>query len=309
MMNLTHYIKCDLLSIYQFSDVYSPERDLSFDEATCAWKGRLRFRVYNPAKPTRFGIKLYQVCEATSGYCLGFDVYTSETACTDYAELVGCIDATLTTKTVLGLLVRCGLIEKGHNVYMDNFYTSPELLLELESQNTYACGTLRVNRKGVPNEIKRKTKLGPTECIFRRNGNMLAVKNRDKRDVHMLSTIHEAKVAVLNKVDRRTDSLVSKPVCITDYVKFMGGVDLSDQFNSYNSCLQKTTKWYKKLFFHLFNVCLINAYLLHKKFAPNEKKLDHQQFLIALVSEVPNISSKGRKHVDVKPSRLIETLC
>jgi hypothetical protein len=37
-----------------FPDVYSPERDLSFDEAICAWKGNLRFKVYNPAKPTRF---------------------------------------------------------------------------------------------------------------------------------------------------------------------------------------------------------------------------------------------------------------
>ena len=62
-----------------FSDVYLPDRDLSFDEPTCAWKGRLRFRVYSPAKPARFGIKLYQVCEATSGYCLGFDVYTCGT--------------------------------------------------------------------------------------------------------------------------------------------------------------------------------------------------------------------------------------
>jgi hypothetical protein len=53
----------------------------------------------------------------------------------------------------------------------------------------------------------------------------------------------------------------------------MAGVDLSDQFNSYNSGLRKTTKWYKKLFFHLLNVCLINAYLLHKKLAPNEKKV------------------------------------
>lgn len=38
-------------------DVYSLERDFSFDEAICAWKCKLRFRVYNP-KPTKFGIKL-----------------------------------------------------------------------------------------------------------------------------------------------------------------------------------------------------------------------------------------------------------
>jgi hypothetical protein len=53
-------------------DVYSPEETLSFDEGTCPFKGRVKFRVYNPNKPHKFGIKLYQVCEASSGYCLGF---------------------------------------------------------------------------------------------------------------------------------------------------------------------------------------------------------------------------------------------
>ena len=84
--------------------VYSPAQDLSFDDVTCAWKGRLRFRVYNPAKPTKVGIKLYQVCEAKSGYCLGFDIYTGSTPCTQYAEALGVgAEATTTTGTVLGL--------------------------------------------------------------------------------------------------------------------------------------------------------------------------------------------------------------
>ena len=91
--------------------------------------------------------------------------------------------------------------------------------------------------------------------------------------------------------------------------KTNGGVDLSDQINSYNSCLQKTTKWYCKLFFHLFNVCLINAYLLYKKFHTGEKKLDHHQFLISIVKSLLygapiETLSKGRKHVSEKPSRL-----
>ena len=88
-----------------FCDVYQPDKELSFDEGTCAWKGRLHFRVYNPAKPSKFGIKLYQVCEATSGYTIGFDVYTGASACVNYAEAVGVDnDCTLTTRTVIGLL-------------------------------------------------------------------------------------------------------------------------------------------------------------------------------------------------------------
>ena len=38
-----------------FSDVYSPAQDPSFDEATCAWKGRLRLRVYNPPRRRSLG--------------------------------------------------------------------------------------------------------------------------------------------------------------------------------------------------------------------------------------------------------------
>ena len=83
----------------KFNDVYSPEQNLSFDEATCPWRGRLRFRIYNPLKPTKFGMKLYQVCEASSGYYLGFDIYTSDTSCTEYTELVRTDpDTTVTTK-------------------------------------------------------------------------------------------------------------------------------------------------------------------------------------------------------------------
>ena len=72
-----------------FCDIYSPERELRVDESTCPWKGRLRFHVYNPAKPDKFGIKLYSVNEAFSGYCVESDVYVGSTTVAEYAELVG----------------------------------------------------------------------------------------------------------------------------------------------------------------------------------------------------------------------------
>ncbi|XP_062586678.1 piggyBac transposable element-derived protein 4-like [Saccostrea cucullata] len=300
-----------------FSDVYSPDKDLSFDEATCAWKGRLRFRVYNPAKPTKFGIKLYQVCEAKSGYCIGFDIYTGSTPCTQYADAIGVDeDYTMTTRTVMGLLTRCGLLDRGHHVYMDNYYTSPELFEELRLHNTYACGTLRKNRRGVPEAIKRNVRLKQSQVIFRKKETteMLAVKYHDKRDVHMLTTIHEANMSVLNKRDRTTNEYIAKPTCIVEYISQMGGVDLSDQISQYDTCLRKTTKWYKKLFFHLFNLCVVNAYLLYRKFNNDEKKLDSHGFKMAiataLIDEAPDVpkpnTSKGRKHTGDKAARLTE---
>ena len=39
-------------------------------------KGRLRFKVYNPAKPTKYRIKLYIITEAVSGYVSYFKAYS-----------------------------------------------------------------------------------------------------------------------------------------------------------------------------------------------------------------------------------------
>ena len=139
-----------------FMYAYKPSRALSFDEACCPFKGRLRFRVYNPMKPNRFHIKLFQVSEANSGYIVGFHVYTGKNnACISNFSHPLDEECSKTTKIVLGLLESTNLLDKGHHVYMDNYYSSPELFSELYYRQTYACGTVRQNRKGLPNAVKK----------------------------------------------------------------------------------------------------------------------------------------------------------
>ena len=47
----------------------------------------------------------------------------------------------------VGLLDSVQLLDKGHIVYLDNFYNSFQLQSELLSRDTYTVGTLRKNRK------------------------------------------------------------------------------------------------------------------------------------------------------------------
>ena len=49
------------------------------------------------------------------------------------------------------------------------------------------------------------------------------------------------------------------------YNKYKTGVDRSDQMLSYYSFERKTIKWWKKLFFHLFDLAVVNAHILHNK--------------------------------------------
>ena len=180
--------------------------------------------MYNPNKPSKFGIKLYQANESATGYTIAFEIYTGKNAgpsmTVDMAEFVGVSpEANTTTKLVVGLLASCGLLNKGYHIYRDNYYTSPELYDELRTHDTYACGTVRRNKKDVPNAFSQ-VRLPQGEVIFRRRDGLLAVKYRDKRDVHMLPTIH---VADAVKIRKRDDTFVTKPTCIADYTALMGG--------------------------------------------------------------------------------------
>ena len=54
---------------------------------------------------------------------------------------------------------------RGHHLYMDNFYTSPLLFRKLHEQGFEACGTLQLNRKGVPPEVKMPIRKGESRTV------------------------------------------------------------------------------------------------------------------------------------------------
>ena len=103
-----------------FVQSYKGGRDLSFDEGCCPYKGQVHFCYYNPSKPSKWHIKLFEVSDARTGYVIGFDVYTgnNKTKCALNANVLD-PDSTQTTKVVVGLLQKCNLLGKGHHVYMD----------------------------------------------------------------------------------------------------------------------------------------------------------------------------------------------
>ena len=50
-----------------FRKAFLPAKNIAIDEATVAWRGLLKFRVYNPDKT---GMKVLELCESAKGYCL-----------------------------------------------------------------------------------------------------------------------------------------------------------------------------------------------------------------------------------------------
>ena len=79
-------------------------------------KCRLSFRVYIKNKPTKWGVKVFVVCDAETGYILNFEIYTG------YVDLPD--DGNGATYHVVIRLLE-DYLDQGHCVFMDNYYTSP----------------------------------------------------------------------------------------------------------------------------------------------------------------------------------------
>ena len=251
-----------------------PFEDICIDESLILFKGRLLFKQYMPSKQHRFGIKLFVMCDVKTGCVLDLIVYIgAQTAIIRNPDL-GISGSVVST-------LMAPYLGKGHSLYIDNWYTSPQLAMFLHSHQTNMCGTVRPNWRGLP-QLTKKLKKGEVEALH--NNTMMALKWKDKREVFMLTTMHTDEMIDTEKIDRETKRPVRKPACVVDYNKKMGTVDRTDMMLSSIKSVRKTVKWYKKLFLHLVDLSVLNAHALYV--AHTKKNESLATFQLELIREL-----------------------
>ncbi|KAM4702819.1 piggyBac transposable element-derived protein 4-like [Rhinophrynus dorsalis] len=262
----------------RFAEAYTPRRDICVDESLMKYKGRLGFKQYIPSKRSRYGVKVYKLCESESGYTQAFRVYEGKDC---HLDPPGCPEHLGTSGKIVWDLI-LPLLNKGYHLYLDNFYTSVPLFKLLYCFETAACGTIRKNRVGFPEQLAR-TQLRRGETSALRQEELLAVKYRDKKDVCLLTTIHTERTVEVSVRGRA--EVTNKPVCIKAYNRHMGGVDLADQLLQPYLIMRKTRAWYKKVAIYLMQIATYNAFILYKKANPG-MKLTFLQFQLQVISGI-----------------------
>ena len=168
-------------------------------------------------------------------------------------------------------------------MYFDNFFSSITLVMELLMDGIYACGTLRSNRIGFPEILKPLTKKGlPSRGDFRsaqlRKTRGIPTRKSTKSVAVSVWQDNQPVVVVASNCDpsssttvqrRKKDGTISTipcPMSINLYNKYMGGVDLNDQLRGYYSVRSKGRKFYKYIWWFLFDVTITNSYILCKHY-------------------------------------------
>ncbi|KAJ8953488.1 hypothetical protein NQ318_023609 [Aromia moschata] len=178
-------------------------------------------------------------------------------------------------------------LNKGHHIYMDNFYNSVPLSSKLLTYKTHTIGTLRANRRGNPGVVI-KIKLRKGEHIWRKKQNISVYvsKWKDKRDIYAITTGYQPRIVT---VRNRYGVENVKPCEVDAYNQHMSGIDRSDQMMSYYSCPRKTIRWYKKVIFHLLDVAVWNAYFLYNNAGVRTKRITFVDFREAIVKSLTQI--------------------
>lgn len=236
---------------------YTPHKECAVDEAMIAFRGRLSFKQYMPAKPTRYGIKVWCRADSNNAYMNDFQVYTGK----EQQAEVG-----LTTRVVLDLTT--GIAGKHHVVNMDNYFTSPDLFERLYEMDILARGTARVNRRDFPKNLlcdKDVTQRG--QFVACQKQEMTAVKWKDKKIVNFLSTAESG--LQVGAVDRKKkDGVVERIPCpeiVMNYNAYMNGVDHADQIRTKYNTYRTSRKWWQYVFWFLLDVSISNAFVMMKE--------------------------------------------
>ena len=260
---------------------YNPHCYQSIDEAMIAFKGRNSMKQYMPKKPTKRGFKVWVRADATNGYVAQFEFYTGKKGNTVEHGLGGSVVTRLTRD----------LVGHHYHVYMDNYFSSVGLYKDLLQDNIYATGTLRSDRKHFPLELKSTVKKGlPSrgDTEFRQDGNLSVTVWQDTKPVVIMSTMHNPDETTPVRRKKGDGSIIDVPCpkAIWDYNQRMGGVDRGDQYRKYYQVRMKCCKSYKYIFWFLFEISILNSFIIYRHSPTTDKIVTYLDFRVQLAKEL-----------------------
>ncbi|XP_062843269.1 piggyBac transposable element-derived protein 3-like [Trichomycterus rosablanca] len=240
---------------------------LCVDKQIVPFKGKSKLKQYNPKKLKRWGYKIFILADS-NGMIHNFEVYTGT-----ITPAEGKPDIGASGNIVLKL---CSVIptNQSFKLFFDNWFCSIDLQVQLERMKIHSVGTVRSKR--LPNctftddkTMKKKGRGTFEEKETKHDAVYLrAVKWYDNRSVILLSTYAAAHPTTLvQRWDKKTQEMVEvvRPNIVSIYNKSMGGVDILDSLIALYRTKVRSKKWYHRLFFHMMDMIMVEAWLLYRR--------------------------------------------
>lgn len=251
-----------------FGKYYLPGENITVDEQLVPFRGRCPFKQYMPSKPDKYGMKIWWACDSKTFYPLNGIPY------------VGKVSKEITKG--LGRMVVQQLVQpyfySNRNITFDNYFTDMLLTENLLSHGLTCVGTVRKNKRFIPDKFLPNRNREETSSIFgfTNKATLVSYVPKKNRSVVVLSTMHHC-----NKV---SDDQQRKPEVILYYNSTKGGVDSLDQMVHKYMCKRKTNRWPFAFFMNLLDVSSIASYVIWTNLHPEWNSNKHNKRHLFLIS-------------------------
>jgi len=256
----------------------TPSHRLALDEAMVAFKGRSPIKQYIPSKPHKWGYKIY--CLSSDDYLLRFEIYAGkEERSADGA----------TFDTVMRMLA--GYEGQQHVLFADNWFTSPALLRALQQKGIRLCGSVRRNRKGMPDiPSDEVSALRQGQWLQRQKGDATVAVWRDQKVMWLLynhcSPGEAASLERWNDYGHKVS--VGCPRAIRDYFYGARSVDVLSQLHYAYLPGRKAQRSWPRLAWWLLDMCIINAFKLWSAASQHPGQLRfREELMLELLQQLP----------------------
>ena len=131
------------------------------------------------------------------------------------------------------------------------------------------------------------------------SGQLVTTSWKDNKVVTVLSSnVQPGEVDTCKRKQKNgTHMQHSCPVAVVEYVKYMRGVDRNDQLRTYYLVRLKSRKFYKYIFWFLFELAVTNAFVVYRTYSQG-KEMKLREFRLELAKQlIGDYNSRKRPRV------------
>lgn len=267
------------------------------DETLVPFRGRVRFLVYMPKKPAKYGIKLLCMTDAHSSYLYNAYIYCGKES--DGSTLSAEERKLQIPTQAVVRLTKC-IFKTNRNVTFDNWFTSLEVAQHLSKNGLTIVGTMRSNKPQIPPTFlpNKNKQVGTSMYGFTKEFTIVSYVPKKMKAVVLLSSMHHSAY---------NDTTNDKPEIVSFYNATKSGVDTMDMKCSNYSTNRKTRRWPLAIFYYILNIAESNAYNLYKLY-PNSQQISRYEFLRKLGLSLVNPYLRRRLTIPNLTKELVDLI-
>lgn len=210
----------------------SPGQYLAVDEGMGLCFSKLNpIKRVLPNKPISTGFKWFILCDCETKIITNFNIDDGNLQAKNFKDIVGGFVGAQVTNLI------DYLDSTGHIVVCDNYYSSVGLAQNLISKGHGLIATLRKDKvspviRSTASAPSTKTPKGSFKSCYLSGKNIFEHSLMDSKMVYFIETIYGGDVmSTIKRGTRRSCEKTEYAVlaCVSQYNKFMGAVDVSDQ--------------------------------------------------------------------------------